>query len=131
MKKFLFPACAFLAGLSLGLATMFWVIAHGPDKVIAGQELAFANQNVVYATLLHDQRYEDLQRLLTTNLSASLDSMSALGYTRELGTSSRLVRGYYDLSGTQIPTAIAPYLIGVKGMDVRTLAEFETAHANR
>jgi hypothetical protein len=53
---------------------------------------------------------------------SSLDGMKSLGFTDQLQSSARLVRGYYDLTGAQTPKQLDPYLSGVKGVDVSRLA---------
>jgi hypothetical protein len=64
MKEFLFPIAMFFAGLILGVGSMFIVIQKGPNQVIENQWSEVAEENVIYATLLHDQKYADLNRLL-------------------------------------------------------------------
>ena len=122
MKKFLFPISMFFVGLILGVGLMFIVIQKGPTQVIAMQWSEVAEENVIYATLLHDQKYADLNRLLEKSMIASLDGMKGLGFTDQLQSSAKLVRGYYDLPGTQTPKQLYPYLSGVEGVDVSRLA---------
>jgi hypothetical protein len=122
MRKFLFAAGFFLVGLGIGIGLMFWVIWVGPDQVIARENHGVVTMNVVYATLLHDKKYAELNRLLETDMAASLDSSERLGLGGGQQSSARLVRGYYDVTGAPVPSEISGYLSGVKGNDVRRLA---------
>jgi len=131
MKKFLFPISMFLAGLILGVGSMLIVIREGPTQVIAMQMSGVAEENVIYATLLHDQKYTDLNQLLEKSMFSSLDGMKSLGFTDEFQSSARLVRGYCDLSGAKSPDQLAPDLAGVKGTDVRRLASAEVEFNNK
>ena len=104
---------------------MFIVIEEGPDQVIAQQEHEAVIANVVYATLLHDQKYADLKGLIEIDMVSALNTTKALGLDDDLFKSSaRLVRGYYDLPGTEMPGRLTSSLANVKGTDVRRLASF-------
>jgi hypothetical protein len=103
---------------------MFIVIEEGPDQVIAQQEHEAVIANVVYATLLHDQKYADLKGLIEIDMVSALNTTKALGFDDEFKSSARLVRGYYDLPGTEMPSPLASSLANVKGTDVRRLASF-------
>ena len=131
MKKFLFPIAMFFAGLILGVGSMLIVIQKGPTQVLANQWNAVIHENVIYATLLHDQKYADLNRLIETNIVDSFAGMESLGFADERQSSARLVRGYYDLTGTKTPGLVDPYLSGVKGTDVRRLASAEVEFNNK
>jgi hypothetical protein len=131
MKKFLFPIAMFFTGLILGVGAMLIVIQKGPTQVLANQWNAVIHENVVYATLLHDQKYADLNRLIETNIVDSFASMESLGFVDERQSSAQLVRGYYDLTGTKTPDLVDPYLSGVKGTDVRRLASAEVEFNNK
>ena len=128
MKKFLFPMSMFFTGLIIGVGSMFWVIQIGPAQVVAQQSREMVKINVVYATLLHDQKYSDLDWLLQTNIVASFNCVELLGEGGENQSPARLVRGYYDLTGVKPPSQMDPYLSGVKGNDVRRLASAMTRH---
>jgi hypothetical protein len=126
MKSILVPMFALCAGLVVGVGGMVLVIQKGPTQVIVQQANVMVELNVVYATLLHDQKYAELNRLLKTNLDASFNYMEALGLSDGNQSSAKLVRGYYDLTGLQPDRRIDPYLSGVKGSDVRRLASAMT-----
>jgi hypothetical protein len=130
MKKFLFAAAFFFTGLSIGIGLMFWVIWEGPDKVIAQETHNMVTMNVVYATLLHDQKYAELQRQLEVNMVASLDSSERIGLGDQPQFSAQLVRGYYNVTGAPVPSEISGYLSNVKGSDVRRLADAMTPPAH-
>lgn len=112
----------FFAGLILGVGLMYAVILNGPSKVIGQQEHEAVLANAVYATLLHDQKYAELNGLIEIDMVAALNTTKALGFDDEFKSSARLVRGYYDLPGTEMPSQLAPILANVKGTDVRRLA---------
>ena len=120
----------FFAGLIIGVGSMLIVIQKGPTQVLANQWNAMIELNVVYATLLHDQKYTDLNRLIETNMVASFDGMETLGFADENQSSARLLRGYYDLTGSKPPQQIGHYLSGIKGTDVQRLASAMTVHSN-
>jgi hypothetical protein len=105
---------------------MFVVVQKGPVQVIANQWHGVVEMNVVYATLLHDQKYADLTRLLEINMVASFNSLERMGFKDGNQSSARLLRGYYDLTGSNPPELIDPYLSGVRGTDVRRLASAMT-----
>jgi hypothetical protein len=130
MKKFLFPISMFFAGLIIGVGVMFIVMQKGPTQVVNQQWHEAVEMNVVYATLLHDQKYMDLKRLLETDMVASFDGLEQLGFADEDQSSARLVCGYYDLTGSNPPQQIDHYLSGVKGTDVRRLSSAMTVHSN-
>jgi hypothetical protein len=123
MKIAIFSVLFFLLGIGLGVTLMLGVIKNGPDKVIADESHGILEMNVVYATLLHDKKEVDLARLLERQMTASLTFQDKLGFDDEGHSSARLVRGYYDLAGTQPPAEVASYISGVKGNDVRRLAD--------
>lgn len=112
----------FFAGLVIGIGTMCVIVQQGPTQVIAQQSHAIAVESVIYATLLHDQKYADLNGLLEVNMIASLKGMKAMGFTDQYQSSASLVRGYYDLPGTEMPGQLASSLASIKGSDVRRLA---------
>jgi hypothetical protein len=112
----------FFAGLLVGLGIMIIVIIKGPNQVIADQWSAETEEKVIFATLLHEQKYDDLNLLLEKDMVASLDGLKAFGYTNELQSSAKLIRGYYDLPGTKTPSQLDAYLSGIKGTDVSRLA---------
>jgi len=129
MKKFLFPVSMFFAGLILGVGAMFIVQKHATqimidqcNEVVLQQGHAAVLTNVIYATLLHDQKYADLNGLIEIDMVAALNSMKAPDFMDRFQSSAKLVRGYYDLPGTEIPGRLASSLAGVKGTDVRHLA---------
>jgi hypothetical protein len=131
MKKFLFAASFFFAGLSIGIGLMFWVIWEGPDQVIAQEDHSIVTMNVVYATLLHDQKYTELNRLLETDMVASLNTSERMDMGDEPQSSAQLVRGHYNVTGAPIPSEISGYVSSVKGSDVRRLADAMTPPAHQ
>ena len=129
MKKFLFPIAMFLAGLILGVGAMFIVQERATqvmidqcNEVVLQQDHAAVLTNVVYATLLHDQKYADLDGLIEIDMVSALNSMKAPDFMDRFQSSAKLVRGYYDLPGTEMPGQLASSLANVKGTDVRRLA---------
>jgi hypothetical protein len=137
MRKFPISVFMFFAGLLIGAGTVLIAAQNGPAQgdaqngpaqVVASQWNQMVEINVVYATLLHDQKYSDLDWLINTNMVAGLDGGEKLGFVNKDKPSARLVRGYYDMTGTTPPALIAPYLSGVRGTDVRRLAEVMSRH---
>jgi hypothetical protein len=129
MKKFLFPVSMFFAGLILGVGSMLIVQERATqvmidqcNEVLVQQEHETVLANVVYATLLHDQKYADLNGLIEIDMIASLNGLKAPGFMDKFQSSARLVRGYYDLPGTEMPSRLASTLANVKGTDARRLA---------
>ena len=129
MKIALLSGLFFLFGLSVGIGLMYVVIYEGPDKVIAGESDGILEMNVVYATLLHDGRDADLARLFERQMAASLVFQDKLCFDDQYHTSARLVRGYYDITGTQPSPDLVPYIKGVQGNDVRRLAASVADHS--
>ena len=131
MNRLLSQILIFLSGLLVGTAAMAWFIHVGPAAVVRMQWEAGARERTVYATLLQEQKYADLEKLLETNLSASLLGMKALGFDTEFKGTVPMVKGFYDFSGRPIPSQLAPSLAGVKGSDPRKLADLMAAHADQ
>ena len=131
MNQTLKHALTFLAGLFVGVAAMAWFIHLGPDEVVRMQWGAAAREQVVYATLLQEQKYTDLEKVLEADLSASLLGMKALGFDAELNGTAPAVKGFYDFSGRPIPGRLERCLAGVKGSDPRKLADFIATHADQ
>ncbi len=130
MTRILPQIIALLTGVALGGGAMVIVMKKGPEQVIRTQSQAGAAEQVIYATLLHERRYAELDQVLQRNMRGSLDWMKGLGFQEELRFSAPLVKGYYDLAEAPIPAGTAPYLSGVTGADVRKLAHFAAGHAN-
>ena len=120
----------FTFGLLIGSGTMLFGIQDGPTQAFDNHWKEMIEINVVYATLLHDQKYKELKWLIETNMAAGLDGMDKLGIEDENKSSARLVRGYYDLTGSTPPSQIDQCLSGVQGTDVRRLASAMTVHSN-
>ena len=131
MKKFLFPISMFFAGLILGVGSMLIVQERATqvmidqcNEVLVQQEHQAVEAHVVYATLLHDQKYADLNGLIEIDMISCLNGLKAPGFMDQFQSSAKLVRGYYDLPGTEMPSRLASSLANVKGTDVRRLASF-------
>lgn len=129
MKNFLFPLSMFLAGLILGVGAMLIVqervtqaMIDQCNEVMVQKEHQLVLINVVYATLLHDQKYADLNGLIEIDMVSALNGLKAPDFMDKFQSSAKLVRGYYDLTGTEMPSQLASSLANVQGTDVRRLA---------
>lgn len=107
------------------------LVVHGRAKqrvidqcyeVLVQKQHGIVLANVVYATLLHDQKYTELNGLLEVDMVSALNVLKAPDFMDKFHSSAKLVRGYYDLSDTTMPSQLASDLANIKGTDVRRLA---------
>ncbi len=131
MKKLLPSILFFLVGLLVGVGTMAVVTFKGPQTVVKMQWGATARERVIYATLIQEQKYADLEKLVATNMAASFVGMKELGFNEELRQSAPMLKGFYEFSGKPIPDPLAPLLADVKGTDPRNLADYMASHADQ
>ena len=128
MKKLVIPIITFAMGLAVGITAMLYVVRSGPNQVV--ETLIFQGgieENVIYGTLLHDKKYQELQAMMEQGMDNSLSYIvkaEMLRKSKEPAT--KLVRGYYDATGRSIPISTEQLIKNIpagKGSNTRRLAE--------
>jgi len=127
MKILITSIFTFLTGLAIGVVAMPHVSGTKSNPALAIIALQDTGGKAMYATLLYDKRYDDLQYMLEQDLHSSLNFISSVNMCKEsIEPATSYVRGYYDATGRPIPSQTIELLKSippVKGVPIRRLID--------